>query len=387
MDADIAIIGAGCAGLSLAARLADAGPRVGRVVVLDGRTAFTRDRTWCFWDVHPHPFAAAVTHRWPQWRVTGADGTDVVRTSGRYEYHHVPADAFYAEALSRIACAPHVELRLGEQVCAIAEECDGVRVHTGHGELRVAHVFDSRPCAAPSDIIPSHSGSPPTRLVQAFAGAVMHTPAPVFDTRTATLMDFTADQPAAGFAFGYVLPYSAHEALVEVAVIAGHAPSRAILEAALARYATRLIGGIHTVRSREAGVIPMDAAPVVRHPSSRVTRIGVAGGMAKPSTGYAFLAIQRDTAALARGVLRAVPGRAPRPRGRITRWLDHVFLRRLAADPAAAPALFTRLFATADPDALIRFLSDLGSPADTARVIAALPPLPFVAEAYRLAAA
>lgn len=387
MDADIVIVGAGCAGLSLAARLADAGPRVGRVVVLDGRTTFTRDRTWCFWDVHPHPFAAAVTHRWPQWRITGADGTDVVRTSGRYRYHHIPADAFYTEALSRIACAPHVELRLGEHVCAVAEEGDAVRVQTGQGELRAARVFDSRPCAAPPDTAPSHGGFPTTRLVQAFAGAIIHTPAPVFDARTATLMDFTADQPDDGFAFGYVLPYTAHEALIEVAVIAGHAPLRATLDTALARYATRLTGGAHTVRSREAGVIPMDAAPVVRHPSPRVTRIGVAGGMAKPSTGYAFLAIQRDTAALARGITRATPARAPRPRGRVSRWLDHVFLRRLEADPAGAPALFARLFATAEPDALVRFLSDVGSPADTARVIAALPPMPFVAEAYRLAAA
>lgn len=386
-DADLVIVGAGCAGLSLAARLADAGPGVGRVVVVDERTTFARDRTWCFWDVHPHPCAAAVTHRWSRWRVTAPDGTDVVRTSQRYAYQHVPADAFYSETLARIAAAPHVELRLGERVHDVADEGGVARVHTTSAELRAAHVFDSRP-STPAPIHDARGRPPSARLVQAFAGAVVRAAGPVFDAGTATLMDFTADQPADGFAFGYVLPYSAHDALVELAVIADRAPAPAALAAALARYAARVTGGAYAVRSREAGVIPMDAAAVTRHPSPRVTRIGVAGGMAKPSTGYAFLAIQRDTAALAAALAggpNAAP--APHPRGPVARWLDHVFLRRLRADPGAAPALFARLFAAADPDALVRFLSDVGSPADVARVVAALPPMPFVAEACRLAAA
>ena len=381
-DADIVIVGAGCAGLSLAARLADAGPRVGRVVVLDARTAFARDRTWCFWDVDRHPYDAAVTHRWARWRVTRADGSEVLRTSSRYAYQHIPADAFYAESLARIAAAPHVTLRLGERVGAVVDDGAAARVQTDCGELRAAQVFDSRPSV-------SAAANPASaRLVQAFAGAVICAAAPVFDAATATLMDFTIDQPGEGVAFGYVLPYTAHEALVEVAVIAERAPDHGVLDAALAHYTARLTGGAHVVRSREAGVIPMNAARATRCPSPHVTRIGVAGGMAKPSTGYAFLAIQRDTAALARAIAagESLAGRVPCPRGPVARWLDHVFLRRLRADPAAAPALFARLFGTADSDALVRFLSDVGSARDAARIIAALPPMPFVAEAVRLAA-
>ncbi len=385
-DANVVIVGAGCAGLSLAARLADAGPRAGRVVVLDERTTFGRDRTWCYWDVHEHPFAAAVTHRWSRWRVVAPDGAVVERGSTRYAYQHVPADAFYAEALARISRARHVELRLGERVDALADVGSAVHVYATGGALHAARVFDSRPSAAASAAPPASAAPRAARLVQAFAGAVVHTTHAAFDAGVATLMDFTVEQPGDGFAFGYVLPYTAHDALVEVAVVAERAPAPVALDAALARYADRLTGGAYGVRSREAGVIPMDAAPVVRRPAPRVTRIGVAGGMAKPSTGYAFLAIQRDAAALAHTLTTPGPAAVPRPRGAVARWLDHVFLRRLRSDPAAAPAMFVRLFAAADPDALVRFLSDVGSPSDAARVIAALPPLPFAAEACRLAA-
>ncbi|WP_146069326.1 lycopene cyclase family protein, partial [Cryobacterium sp. Y11] len=48
VDADLVILGAGLAGLTLAARLARerSGPRV---VLLEPRTAYRDDRSWCFW--------------------------------------------------------------------------------------------------------------------------------------------------------------------------------------------------------------------------------------------------------------------------------------------------------------------------------------------------
>ena len=53
---DVAIIGAGLAGLSLAARLAEP-PFAGlRVLVLEPRTLYRRDRTWSYWSMQPHPF-------------------------------------------------------------------------------------------------------------------------------------------------------------------------------------------------------------------------------------------------------------------------------------------------------------------------------------------
>lgn len=409
--ADVVIVGAGCAGLSLAARLAD--PALGRalagrrVVVVDGRTAFPRDRTWCYWDVHPHPFAAAATHNWTRWRVATARGV-VERGSARYAYRHVPADAFYAEALARVRRAPHVALRLGAPVRAVTDEGEALRVDTAAGPIHAACVFDSRP-PGPPDRGGSAGGAP--RLVQAFAGAVVRTAAPAFDPAAATLMDFTAPWDGPGVGFGYVLPYAADEALVELAVIAPAAPAPEALERALARYVRRLTGGRpHEARLREAGVIPMDASRVERRPSPRVVRVGLAGGMARPSTGYAFLAIQRDAAAAADALAQALAGGGPPgaaalctrlgdplgagagawlgacarpPRGGAAGWLDRVFLGGLASDFAAAPALFARLFAAAPPDALVRFLSDVATPGDVARVVGALPVLPFAAEAGR----
>ena len=117
MDAHALIIGGGCAGLSLAVHVVEAAQRAGRacprVRVIEPRTAYQRDRTWCGWRMIEHPFAAAVNHRWTRWAVTDGQRR-VVRGTAGHPYEHIPADAFYALAQQRLAAAPAVTLQLGE---------------------------------------------------------------------------------------------------------------------------------------------------------------------------------------------------------------------------------------------------------------------------------
>ena len=67
-DADVLIVGAGCAGLSLAWHLVERGLGGRRLLLVDPRTEYGRDRTWCFWNVVEHPFEDLVTKRWSRWR-------------------------------------------------------------------------------------------------------------------------------------------------------------------------------------------------------------------------------------------------------------------------------------------------------------------------------
>ncbi|WP_271208750.1 lycopene cyclase family protein, partial [Streptomyces poonensis] len=73
LQADVAIVGAGAAGLSLAHRLARpaatvAGTRPRRlsVVLLEAPPGALRPprRTWCFWEPEAGPYDAAVTASW-----------------------------------------------------------------------------------------------------------------------------------------------------------------------------------------------------------------------------------------------------------------------------------------------------------------------------------
>ena len=134
----------------------------------------------------------------------------------------------------------------------------------------------------------------------------------------------------------------------------------------------------------------MDTRPTPARGASRILNIGIRGGAARPSTGYAFLAIQRNASALTKRLTmwasdptREPPEPPPHYSPR-SGWLDRVFLSHLVRRPERAPELFLSMFERVPPDVLARFLFDGGSLADDFRVMSALPFAPLVAETIRL---
>ena len=376
-DYDVAILGAGLAGLSLAVRLAAPVFAGMRVLVVEPRTEYRRDRTWSYWALEPHPFEDAVAHRWDRWAVAG-HGREVVREASGLHYASIPSDAFYRLALRRIRAAPHIDLRMGAGADAV-EEDGGVRLHLPDAVLRAAVVFDTRPPPG----LGGHG------LTQAFLGQEIETEAPVFDPGTATLMDFRCPQAGAAH-FTYVLPTSPRHALVEDTWFAPAGLRLPDHRAAIRAYMAER-HGVHrfTVGFEERGALPMD--PVFQpRPGTRLLPLGTAGGATRPSTGYAFNAIQARCDAIAADLASGwAAGRLPQParlRPGLVRYMDRVLLHLLEARPALAPRVFTALFANCPPRALVRFLNDGAGLADLAAVAAAIPLLPTLGAAARMAA-
>jgi lycopene beta-cyclase len=378
-DADCVIVGAGCAGLSLATAIIEQGlPSNAKILLLDSREQYTRDHNWCFFDARRHPFEAAVQHRFPRWAVRHS-GRTIERASSGMSYVHVPADRFYEIAQARIASSNKgAELRLGTDVSQLVETAQGVVVHTSRGEIRTKHVFDSRPLKTAKS--PSH-----VHLLQHFLGHEIEADSPVFEPGVATLMDFDVDQ-SRGIHFIYVLPFTKTRALVESTFFTESVLDESVYKEAIARYMReRFRVSDYSVVDRERGVIPMTTQPFDAQPSAHVSRIGLAGGFAKPSTGYAFLASQRYAEEAARtfrrgGDLTAIGARPTR-----SVFLDAVFLSFLKHHPEQAPSIFRRLFEKTAPDVLVRFLSEEGSRLDDLRVMKSLPTLAFMLETAKSA--
>lgn len=192
----------------------------------------------------------------------------------------------------------------------------------------------------------------------------MRTNALTFEPDAVELMDFRLSQRH-GIAFLYVLPSAPCEALVEATVFAARPIGAAALDGLLADgLAARCAAAgsrVTRVLGRERGAIP----------------IGTRAGAPRGATGYAYLAIQRHVAALARD---AAAGR-PRPRAirrAGTDWLDRVFLARLLRAPEAGPDLLARLFDQVPAERLVRFLMERGGPIDHLAVMSALPTLPLL---------
>jgi len=360
---DVAIIGAGLAGLSLAVRLAEPCFAGLRVLVLEPRTHYRRDRTWSYWSLQPHPFQSAVAASWDRWTIATPDRV-VTRCAPGLRYESIPADRLYRLALDQIKAAPHITLRQG--VTAYAEEDDeGVQLRFSGETARARFAFDTRPPVS----LGAHG------LTQIFSGWEIETRDAVFDPSAVTLMDFRCAQEGAAH-FTYVLPSTTRRALVEDTWFAqcGLPPPdyrTAIRDHMRDRYGVTAFDIVF----EERGALPMD--PVFRPMAGRwLLPIGTAGGGTRPSTGYAFNAIQAQCDTIAAALLA---GRAPRPvrrRPGIVRLMDRVLLDMLDRQPEMGAPLFASLFERCDPRTLVRFLNDRAGLADLLAVGLAMPLLP-----------
>lgn len=305
---DIAIAGAGCSGLSLAWHLLDAGFEGRRIVLVDPRTSYGRDRTWCFFDVWPHPFEKLATHRWSRWRVRASEGPWIERSAPSIAYAHLPSDAFYAAARRRLDEAG-VEVRLGVKAGAIEEGRTRACLHTDAGPIDANVVFDSRP--------PVGSPAADVTLLQHSEGWEVEVDEDRFQPGVATLMDFAVPQDL-GVHFLYVLPFDARTALVEATWFSPTVHEPSVHQAALER---ALDGHEYRVRHRERGVIPMTTAAFPRRIGRRVYPIGSRAGSPnpRPDTRSSTSSDTRRRWPPASGSTRSPSRRPPVPRCRTSR--------------------------------------------------------------------
>ncbi len=386
---DLIILGGGLAGLSLAAALAELGADCPSTVIIEPRPSYVRDRTWSYWRLHGHRFDECVRRRWHQ-SLLRARGRSVTVTA--MDYETIEADRFYEVALDRIESNNKISIRMG---CAAIDlvpagqpgaGADEVMVQTDQSLIRARLCLDTRPPHWGQ----GRNGFLEEGTVQSFAGLEVETAEPVFNPDQAILMDFMNGTREKEVRFFYVLPFSERRALVEDTRFtpeAGVVPPQDGLEAEIRSY----LGCSFQVHYREQACLPMIAglARALPDPAGRILPLGMASGALRPSSGYGFLAIQRqvDTlvaAIVAHGIAPEALARAMVRRPGWMEWMDRVFLDVLYHNADKAPDWFLGMFERASQTRAIRFMADTGSLVDAAAVAAAMPKPPFLRAAARV---
>ena len=112
---DVAILGGGMSGLALACHLDERNAQgdkcVRNGVVLEPRTDYQRDKTWCYWQQQPGLFDQAITHSWSSWEVRSA-GRRWVSTCARTPYVRVDSGRYYELAAAKLAQSNTLALNL-----------------------------------------------------------------------------------------------------------------------------------------------------------------------------------------------------------------------------------------------------------------------------------
>lgn len=371
--ADVAILGAGCAGLSLARRLANlnAGERI---VLIEPRDAYGDDRSWCFWAGQHHTNAHLVSKFWPRWQFSTAAGTTQTHHVEGVSYQYVRSLDFYTDALERIDGREHIEFLSGVSARRISQAQGLYSIETDRGDITARSVVDTR--SIPHETI--------ALLYQCFVGAeIEHPPLPSAALDTAGLMEaMSCDDD--GFHFLYVLPLAPGRSLMEVTRFAKRRIPQSALDAQLSNFITQHVGAEARRIRTEYGTLPMGIsrpAPLTAGP--RHVLAGNAGGALRPASGYAFQRIQAWADACAASI-QAGAGVIGQPNEPAMRGLmDRIFLHALRAQPERAAEFFMAIAERLEPAAFVRFMSDAARLRDTLGVVAALPPAPFLKAAWK----
>jgi lycopene beta-cyclase len=368
---DAVIAGGGLSGLSLAAHLAAGGWSDRAVLVVDDPAATPRAASWAFWSGGPGLLDAAVSRTYRQVWVHAAGATRLLPL-GRYRYRLVRRADLARVALDLLRRCPGYELHHG-RVESIHDGAAAAEVVVDGDRIHATWAFDGT-----GGLARQPAGEVDARL--AFTGWEVRCGRPVFDADTPTLFDFRT--PQAGRArFLYVLPDDPYRALVELTeFVPRHAePSTpADRHDAVAGYLDGVLrAGEYEVLRTESAVLPLRSRRP-RRGGGRVLAIGARASLAKASTGYAYQRIQRDSDAIARSLCRrGHPFDIPSPRFR-HRLLDALLLRVLDREPAELERAFARLF-TANPiERMLRFLDEDTRVHEELRVMASVPPGPYL---------
>lgn len=366
------IAGGGLAGLSLAYAIAQTPELQDKsVLIIDRETKQRNDRTWSFWACESTMFDHIAKRTWKKINFI-SDTLNKQFNLTNYRYSTIRGIDFYNEVNQVLQQATNISFIFGE-ITEVGQNAEQVFTRIGEQVVYGDYLFDS---LFRSELFhPYHADY--HYIQQHFKGYVIRTPRPFFDDSTITMFDFRTEQKD-GVYFFYVLPYAQDLALVEYTGF-----SRDLLPEA--EYDFELRDYIHNqlqitdyeIEETEAGVIPMTDFHFENR-RGRIVRIGVQGGMSKPSTGYAFIRIQRQV----ERIMRSLKGtgkpfyRVPyRPQFRI---YDAMLLNIMHREGWKIAEIFSEMFRNNPIERNLRFLDEQTHFGEDLLIMASVPPLPFL---------
>jgi lycopene beta-cyclase len=368
-DADLILVGGGLANGLIAWRLRRLRPEL-RVLLLEGGATLGGNHTWSFHDGDVSPaqhawLAPLVTWRWPVHEVRFPQ----LRRQMRSGYASIASEQF--DRVLRDALGEAVRLRTPVRELRPCE----VRLQDGT-LLRAGAVIDGR-------------GAPPLRHLdlgwQKFVGQVLQLDAP-HGLAGPVLMDATVQQHD-GFRFVYTLPLNERTVLVEDTFYAdGATLDEAALRAHIAAYVREQGWRVQATLREERGVLPIALGgdpQALWAEAGGVPRVGLAGALFHPTTGYSLPDAVRIADSLAAlPDLSAAPLFAHVRTHALTRWREGSFFRLLnrmlfrAGEPGERWRVMQRFYGL--PEGLVRrFYAGQLTWADRLRLVSGKPPVPL----------
>ncbi|MEL6973985.1 MAG: lycopene cyclase family protein, partial [Bacteroidota bacterium] len=368
---DYIIAGAGASGLLLADALgSDSFFASKSILLIDKDLKQQNDRTWCFWEVGPGQFDEIAHKIWPN--IYFAGKTLRLDTNiAPYRYKLVRGLDFYDHYRNKLSALSNITW-VTENIESIQETEEGVAVKTTHESYEASTVFSS---LFDYQSILNQKKYPV--LQQHFVGWFVRLDQAVLDDQTARFMDFSVPQKG-NTRFMYLLPFSQTEALFEYTLFSAEPLERSEYEDAIKEYLQEHFPNVnYEITETEQGNIPMSCFPFEKWNTNKVVGIGIAGGWAKPSTGFTFYNSSRKVQELVKYLKTGKP-LSKFHRNDKFRFYDMLLLDVLARDNSLGQSIFESLFRKRKVPLILKFLDNRTSFGEDILMMSAPSPFPFL---------
>lgn len=374
---DYIIAGGGCAGLSLLWNLMHSKSLYSKqILVIDSAFHPEQEKIWSYWGREPLPFSDLFIHTWNCMQVS-VNGHRYIKKLRKNPYHSIRSEDFRKMILDKAADFNNIEI-LETAVIDFNLKYGLVRVDTLNGSYKGHYLFQS----IKSFPVEEPDGITPILLKQHFIGWEIETSKPVFNPDIVHFMEFVPSVQN-GINFYYVLPFSENHALIEFTAFSPSTFQREVYEEKNLDYLTEklhLKPDEYKITREENGVIPMETREYELHTELRIFHIGTTGGAAKPSTGFAFMRIQKQVEKLVKALEKDSPDLylEPDESKKIFRAFDILLLHILEQSEQNAMKTFHKLFRKNSFDRILTFLSEQSNAYQNLRIMLSVPPIPFI---------
>ena len=346
---DYIIVGNGLAGLKLALAFSkDSYFNSKSFALIDQSNKSINDKTWSYWDNNSTE-NSLIFKSWRKANIYTYNTKTQLKLEP-YNYNTIKSLDFYKYAISELKSKQNFHFII-DDIISISE-ANTVEVSSKTDLYTASHVFDSR-LTDEMKIELNNAIS----ITQHFKGWIIKTKTDVFDEQTVTIMDYRLKDKNKT-TFNYVLPFSKNEALVEFTYFNDTVVNETVYDHFLKTYIQDYLNiSEFEIIETEVGQIPMTNFKFEQFNTTKITKIGTAGGWVKASTGYSFKLTDKKV----KGIIKNIKSNQLPSKdlyNKKYKFYDKVFLKVLKDENYKGEWIFHRFYTKNSIQTMFRFLDE-----------------------------
>ena len=318
-----------------------------KVLLIDPDEKKENDKTFCFWakeedDIYKE-YKEIISKSWDNIRINNESAKPI----SPLRYYHINSIDLYDYSRQIIL---KNEIKCHKGFVKSVHEKTVLTVQLENQDYTTKYIFDSRPPKL------QEQKKDDFYISQSFYGFKIELHEQAFEDNVYRMMDFRVDQSSAT-QFVYILPYTAKTALVELTRFGKNVLQFEEAERVLHQFIEENFG-LYKIIEKEKGVIPMD--PIIPKPkkTGNWINIGTRAGNVKPSTGYAFKNMYKQSKFICNSDTFNIN---PLPRKKRFHFYDQLLLIILTLWPHKGKPIFEQLFKTRSAFFVLTFLDEKSS--------------------------